>query len=253
MPTLETDGDFLSSEDYMHDEPYDGGLTTVYIDIETCGPKESISIKMRERLISTIKAPGNYKKIEAIEKYKATKLEEKMDKLATDVSLAEILCISIQTNTGEEAFFSRWDNPDALESTDYGTLSRFAEWVRDQETKHRVLIFAGMGIKRFDLPIIRTRLIYWDEAHLARNLYFRKYETDRVMDLEDDYYWPGSQYGAFPSLEKICLVLEIPIDASFKGKDVGTAWLMGSYGIIEAHCRDDVRATKDIFYKLGHT
>lgn len=228
----------------------------VVVDIETLSIQDAnLKMAYRERLEKTVQAPGNYKKPEAIAAYIANKVDEKMEKTALSANFAEIACISVWDSSSQTTttFSRRLDNqPNSpVDNTDRRLLADFWSWVEELYAKAPTVIWCGKGVKRFDFPIIRTRSIVNTLKADQQKLHFKKYDTDSVIDLEDDYWWPGSTSGSYTSLADIAMVLGIEFDSDYTGANVEESFLLGQWDAIEGHCEEDVLLVVEILKAIG--
>ena len=217
-------------------------MIDVVIDIETIAPSGQMREYAQARFERTAKAPKNYKDPEKIEAYKANDVAEKMERLPLHTAYAEVCCIGIGYGDIRRVF-GRWDFDDEAHM-----LDEFCHFWLNASDDHGGVRWMGKGIKRFDFPILRTRLIaagYQEQRHL----YFPRFETRAVVDLEDEAWWPHNDRRG-PSLEAMCVLLGIePPEGS--GADVAAQWAAGDVESIARHCLSDVEKTTEVLRRLG--
>lgn len=224
----------------------------LYMDIETIQPQGVIRDHFENLLDMQLKAPSNYKDLDKIEKYIAEAKQKELERSSLHLSFAEIVCIGIlQVEAdGSEIYKSFARSPYEDEERIIREFVLYLQTLRDEGA---IIQFYGKGIKRFDLPVIRVRMLKEGFPHDATQLHFIRYESNWVRDLEDDTFWPGSTWKEFVSLADIGMALGLAdlVDLEYAGSDVQESYESGDVQTIEEHCEKDIRLIRAIFQKLG--
>lgn len=193
----------------------------LFIDIET-RPCERA-----EALTELLSPPGNYKKDDAIAKWRA----EQLDKAPLDVDRCAITTIA-----WAEGDSKVWACDVDAHSVSERQLLRGAwgDWQRTTD------LAVGYNIGEFDLPILYRRSfllgvkpsVLWE---------YRRYQKAPVLDLMQVFYGWQPPYRSLRFVCELCGITP-PIG---DGADVGA---MSPEERI-AHCKSDVEATRALYYR----
>lgn len=221
------------------------------LDIETANLQATSETQQFFR--DTITVPGNYKKPEAIEKYKEEKLQELISKSALQVAVCPISCIGLMPYYGA----GQYGDPVAFSGLkEADTLSRTRHYLLQLETDHPkrisdghptadrvspILPWMGFNILNFDLPVIRAAC-FRHKTNLGADIIGNgsKYNTRLALDLVN--VLPGTY-----SKNVYCDLWDIEHDDTLTGADMPELYRLGDFETIERHCIDDLVATAKLF------
>jgi predicted PolB exonuclease-like 3'-5' exonuclease len=211
-------------------------MDPLFVDIETTCTTDP---EVAERLAEKITVPGSYSKPESIAKWEAEVkpglVEEAMLKTALNGAYGKIVCIGLAVAEGEIEVFDGCPEKELLESlmslaSDHGAFPRLV----------------GHNLAGFDLPFIRQRCIvngvklaYW----FPRDV---KPWSERICDTM--VAWSGVRDSI--SLSNLAHVLGIEVAPTIKGAQVPAAYHAGRYDEIAAHCREDIRVTREVYRRI---
>jgi hypothetical protein len=197
--------------------------------------------------VSNIKAPGNYKKAEAIEAYIAEEKVERLakferdcvEKAALDFNTARIVALGVCVNGASTARAVRDEQDEAEALEGFWAVAR-----------HRLLV--GFRVREFDLPLMIQRSRYLGVAHLSPDL-GRYARTSTVCDLFDVLTFNDLRAEALMkrSLKSFCRRFGIPVDDAVSGADVPALIAAGNWDAVQAHCVSDVALTVALAQRLG--
>lgn len=221
-------------------------LSPILVDIETtahpCAPD---FIERTDP--ASVKAPGNYKKPEAIAAYieqRKGELEgeylEAVGKAALDWNLSRIVALAWSTDGGDTVTVK----PCANEEEE--TLALVDFWLH---AEGRPLM--GFAARTFDVPTLiqRSRLlsVAYRDVNLAR------FGKGSVIDLREILTFDDARYEALMprSLKMFCRRFGIPIDDAVNGKDVPQLIAEGDWDAVISHVTSDVRLTAALAKRVG--
>lgn len=222
-------------------------MTTIVLDIETIAPTDGRLAHVLARFEREYSQPKSIKKAETAAAHKEAKLFATLDRLPL-THFASIACIGVRVmGSGHGRIFGQWDHPDSL-GPEWGMLDAFTQWVNEREESGSIT-WAGKGIKRFDLPLIRTRMIAAGYQRAQRQFAFKRYDVDNVIDLEDPHYFPAMGVKG-PSVTEMCVLLGIDPPTGL-GSEVAGWWTTGDYASIARHCLSDLEVEEQILIAVG--
>lgn len=197
----------------------------ILLDIETFGNKPTLD---------EVKVPSNYKKEEAIQKYKEEHLDEQWRKNALNKFESSVIAISAYYPYEEKWFSVVSENEEEL-------MKEFDRWLIDEVGHQRSLSakWVGAFIGEFDLPIIRLRAIKYGLKHLALCMPNAKF-SDRYEDILSSFM--GTSYKDSVSVKT--LAKYFGLDGKTDGLDgsaVHDLWLNKEYEKIAEYCKGDVK------------
>ncbi len=215
-------------------------MKEVVLDIETIAVQGTRAVQYRMYLAKTVEAPGNYKDVDKINAYIEDKVNSKMLATSLDPNVGEICTIGVLDNG--PVIFQRTDT--ISEKT---MLEQFLNYIKQIPISR----WKGKGIKRFDIPFIRTRALVHGLHELNEMLRFERYPDPYVVsDLEDSYWWPASGPREFVSQSVIADALNIEYNDTVTGADVADLWAAKNYNVIIEHCVDDIQVCDEIFKRI---
>jgi hypothetical protein len=201
----------------------------LFIDIET------IARPGAEVLLPEPQAPANYKDEAKIAKYIEEARAKQVEKMALDVDCCEITTIAWALGDGDVWAY----DSDYKMNGEADLLVRWW-WRVDDALKNHPWPLVGYNIGAFDLPVLMRRSFLRGVTPAAEWQY-RKYQTDSVLDLMQVFYHWTPPYRSLRFVCELCGI-EPPIG---DGADVGA---MSPEERI-AHCKSDVEAVRELYYK----
>lgn len=212
-------------------------LDALFLDIETTCTVDPAVI---ERLSAKIKPPGNISKAETIAKWEADSrpaaVAEAVSRTALSGSYGRIVAIGHAVADGPVTVSVSQSEAELLRSlfaldVDHGCFPKLV----------------GHNLTGFDLPFIRQRCIvlgvklpYW----FPRDI---KPWSTNLCDTQ--VAWAGVR--DYISLTELAAVLGIEVSPTISGADVPGAFQAGDLEAIVAHCREDVRVTREVYRKIS--
>jgi hypothetical protein len=212
----------------------------IVIDVETipCQSLEPSDLKDK------VKVPANYKKEEAIAKYREEHEMECWLRTALDPSYGELYCICwCIPQLGEEVMEVERKGLDASDEVDL--LERFFEQIRGQIggmlpewIGHNVPFDLGFIFKRAVIRRVKPSVsLPWDKPAWA------------AAYKDTMYMWSGAQ-GRIKLIE-LCNILGIPQTDDISGSEVWDRISTGDTGLVIDHCRMDVLRTLACYHIIS--
>lgn len=216
----------------------------LYFDIETV-PTDNETII--ERVASKVKAPGNYKKPETIQKWMDENMESEIEKGLHKTGLSgtfgQILMIGFAIDDNPVQVVSR-----DLKGSEQSVLKAFFHQVHLAiGENHKPVTWIGHNIQKFDLRFIKQRAIVTGAKPPFYIPADEPVYSDKMFDTM--YKWAG--FGGTVSQDDLCLALGIPTKPGMTGADVWAYAKAGRYDEIEAYCEHDVESVRRIFNKMN--
>jgi hypothetical protein len=213
-------------------------MMKLVLDIETAG---ALTPEMESFLCERIEVNKSLKDPEKITADKESKKAVIIEKAALKATRGKIIVIGIQLCIGKEGF-EKWSNRDIFDEID--GLNTLWECFARPEFK-TLITFNGFG---FDLPycIQRSMMLGIKVPANVRPLFLSKYK-DHHVDLMQ--LWTCGVYGEYVTLKELCIAFGI-IPPVGDGADVPRLYAEGKMDDIVAHCRDDLRATKELYERM---
>jgi 3'-5' exonuclease len=202
----------------------------IVLDIETS------TIPGVESFLGQIRAPANYKKPEAIEKYIAEAREKELDSAELDPDLCRIVAIAYQDVAPDIPIDPQgWTAADSHEERDM--LEQFWKVVRAGYAGPKVLI--GFNILDFDVPALLRRSLYLGVTAVKYDV--SRFRHHRIVDIMQELSMDGKL--KYRSKDWYCRRLGIvengdPLES---GASVRAAIQKGDYESVLAHAKVDVR------------
>lgn len=213
----------------------------IFIDIETI-PSQLPWV--RQYISDTIKAPGQMKKVETIEKWYAEEREgavnDAMDKCSFDGAMNHIICIGVAIDHHAPIVFYA-DEP----HKEVKLLKDFYQYLQDNVIPSGNT-FVGHNIVNFDLRIIKQRSIVLGVAPSVNMMFDSKPWDDMIYDTM--LRWDSKN---FTKLEKIAMALGITQKKTMQGHEIYGAWKNGLHEQIAEYCGNDVSMTRDIYRAMA--
>jgi hypothetical protein len=220
-----------------------GLLLPIYLDIETIPAQRK---EIADYIAAMVKPPGQMKKAETIAKWeaeeKAAAVEQRLLSTSFDGAFGELIVASFAIGEQDPQTFHRRDTSVGSEQKVLMNLFEamtaavpHGQWLATQ--------FIGHHITGFDLPFLYKRAVI-NRVGAPRWIPFGAQGwDDRVYDT--NYRWAGR--GERVSLDKLCLVLDVPRkgseigDEEIDGSQVYEFWKAGRFDDLCEYCEWDVR------------
>ena len=199
------------------------------LDIETAG---ALTPEMESFLVGNIKPAGNIKDPAKI----AQDIEDKklaiVEKAALKATRGKIIAVGIYI---DEAATIITDEKVGLDTL----------WEAFLMNPAHLITYNGLN---FDLPycIQRSMMLGIKVPANVRPLYLNKYK-DHHIDLMQ--LWTCGVYGEYITLKELCIAFGIEPPKG-DGADVPRLYAERKMDEIVAHCRDDLRATKELYERM---
>ena len=221
-------------------------MSQLFGDIETIPSQKP---GMLEKIIETIKPPGNIKKAESIDKWlvenAAAAAEEKWKKTALDGAQGEVICATFALNDLEPFSVSRnlgESETDMLEDL----FDKISQVLIDNNVGQFTRVIHGSK-ELFDLRFLYKRCVILGVKPRFDLCQDRRANCEVVFDTMTA--WAG--WGNFCSLDSICEALGV---ISPKGKMCGSeVWdyvQAGKVAEVVEYNRDDVVALREIYQRM---
>ncbi|WP_443092504.1 ribonuclease H-like domain-containing protein [Basfia succiniciproducens] len=211
----------------------------IYIDIETIPTQNP---DYQNYVCENLKAPGNYKNADAIEKWLEENKGEAVNKTALDGAFGEIVVIGVAIDDEEPVLFYREDWQSADRETDI--LTRFNNYLREHANKSTSAPqFIGHNITKFDDRFIFQRSVV--------NGVKPYYTTGRQNTYDTMTEWAG--YGGTVSLDKLCKVLDVEQKGDIDGSKVWQYVQDGKINEVAEYCAKDVERVRRIYKRMTFT
>jgi hypothetical protein len=211
-------------------------MTTVF-DIE------SVALPASElaRVMPEFKAPGNYKKPEAIEAYLAEARAEWRDRAALSAISGRVLAIGIQY--GPETRVWGVDS----EADEADTLTLFWDKWRDSAAKDGAGRWVGFCCKSFDLPFLIQRS-WINSVSIPFGVMEGRYWSERIVDLQERWLRYGRDSKGC-SLDAVAKALKVGAKNG-SGKDFAALWNTDRDAAI-GYLKNDLSLTAAVAIRLG--
>lgn len=217
-------------------------MKTLYLDIETI-PSQAPGALAAIR--ATIQPPGNISKAETIQKWMDENADAEADKLwrktALDGSRGEIVCIGMAIDDSDPVVFYR--TPDDHVVSEERLLMDFFDSIYSPHVGETIVV--GHNVKDFDLRFLFQRSVI-NGVRPSFDLGVGQRYPAHVYDTMTE--WAG--WGNRISLTNLCAALGIHKDNSFDGSMVWDAVVSGKTQNVVAHCRDDIRAVREVHRRM---
>jgi hypothetical protein len=206
-------------------------MPNVYLDIETIpGPHPPDLEAMKA------KAPSNYKKPEAIQKWAEENQEAEHRKQALDSMQGQILCIGVAIDD---------DEPQVCYDKERLQLVWLEENILDHLQGN--IVWIGHNIRSFDLQWLWRKAVKYNLPGLCDYIPRYRYAKNVIDTME---VWAGPDYRAMCSLDSIARFLGIPGKDGVDGSMVYDLWQAGEHEKIREYCAGDVRMVREVYKRL---
>ena len=219
----------------------------LYFDLETVPTENEVVI---QRLADKVKAPGNYKKQETIDKWMEENFESEtlagVAKTSLSGTFGQILTIGFAFDDDPVRVVGR-----DLKGSEGSVLGAFFEAIRryKADRRHKPIKWIGHNIHKFDLRFMMQRAIVNGVGH--GDVYIPCDLPAYHESIYDTMFkWAG--FGGTVSLDNLCLALGIdtPKD-NMHGSDVWQYAKDGRINEIEEYCMGDVSAVREVYKKMN--
>ena len=234
----------------------------LYIDIETI-PSQLPWVKEDIRL--NIKAPGNYKKPEAIAKWKEDNWEDQWLKTSLDGSRGEIICIAWALDDSEPEVVwrklpsSKDDYSGSEEEVIRSFFSKVVEQIRLADLAEKGLreagelgvpgpVWVGHYLTGFDLRFIWQRCVINSIPPQISIPYDATAWDRRVFDTKLE--WSGKQPSGAGSLDMVSRLLGYEGKGDIDGSKVWGYVQDGREEEVAEYCRQDVEKTRILHKRM---
>ena len=219
----------------------------IYLDIETIPCQApwvtDAIISDIDKEIAEIKAPGNYKKPEAIEKFLETEkaklsasFEDRFKKCSLDGTRGEICSIAFALGESDVFVFS--DQPEKE------IIGQF--FAKLLELEIRSPLWIGHNLAAFDLPFIYKRCVINNIKPPVRIPTNPNPWDSQVFDTM--FEWSGR--GNRISQDNLCRALGLETKQGMTGSDVYDYWKQGRIKEIAEYNASDVRTVREIHKRM---
>jgi predicted PolB exonuclease-like 3'-5' exonuclease len=197
---------------------------------------ETVALPDAGEYLEPVDAPANYKDPVKIAAFIAEGTQQALLKAGLDVDLCRIVAIGWALEGDEPAAVTieQFNGNEAL------MLKSF--WMLLQD--HHLIGFNCLG---FDLPVLLRRSLYLGVQ--APNIQIDRFKHPRVTDLMDELSYGGKL--KFRGLAFYCKRFGIEIEDPLTGADMAAAVAAGTWTVVEAHVRADVRKTSLLAARMG--
>ena len=212
----------------------------VFIDIETI-PEQNPNMDDYRKLV---KAPGNMKKQEAIDKWLSENLDDEAEKLwlktSFDGGKGQIICIC--ASVGGEVWNFHSDNEASL----LHGFNAFMNDIQPFEHATTAIKFVGHNVRQFDLPFLRKRMVINQVKPSFKTTWHGRHGLHCFDTMEE---WAG--FGGRISQDNLAKILGIESSkGKMDGSQVWPEFQKGNIGKIAEYCADDVRCLIEIYNRL---
>lgn len=227
------------------------GLLPIFLDIETVPTRRKHLV---EYITRGIRPPGNYKKPETIAAWERDErplvAEQAVLKTSFDGAFGELIVGSFAVGSGTPWVASRGPKT-GLEDERVLLADLFAAMTDAvPEGKHLATVIVGHGVRDFDLRFLWRRAVIHRLPVPGWIPWHQPVFSDRVYDTLERWVKKGERV----SLEKLCLVLDLPAkgselsgDEEIDGSKVNAFWLDGRMDELREYCTWDVERARLVY------
>lgn len=223
----------------------------LFIDLETIGASRQDII---DDIASTIKAPGNIKKAETIEKWEKEQKPAAVQKALADTSFSgtvgEIITIGWAVDDNEPQTVYR----ETLDDSEANMLQAFFDQLMPQLEAHRHTmspVWVGHYITGFDLRFLFQRCVINKVKPPLEIPYKAKPWDKNVFDTKTE--WAGVKSDGFGTLDHVSRALGYEGKGDMDGSKVWQAFKDGKAKEISEYCKDDVMKARNIYNRINFT
>lgn len=216
----------------------------LYLDIETIPLQDPTRIAT---FVNGIKAPGQYKKPEAIEKWIEENKADQIAKTSFNGGLGhicQICCVVDGEGPIEKEPFKLSLGQDT--NNEKSLLIRFSDYVTDAAIDYTPPIIVGHNVNGFDIPFIWQRCMV---LGVKLPPFFPKDPKPWDLDTFDTMLqWAGHR--GTVSLDNLAGYMGFYGKGDVDGSMVAQMWADGKHDEIAEYCMQDVLLTKKIHLKM---
>ena len=200
----------------------------------------------------TIKIPGQMKKAETIEAFRNNphNLEVAYQQQSTSYIEGRIHTIAwkVDAEPVECVFHDGSEEEGILKAFEKAIVDVFKKHFDGNDTIHGLTLI-GHHIRGFDLPYLWLRARKYGCTQLLKIIG----ETPDDIKFEDTMMWAcvTDKYQGRASLDKACILFDLPGKGDFDGSMVYGAWKKGENQKIADYGKEDVQKTYDLAVALG--
>jgi len=206
----------------------------LFIDIETLPATSNQHI---DYVVKNIKAPSNYKKPEAIERYKKDAREQSIAKTALSGLFGQVYMIGYAIDEGPVSVI--------YEGNEGDTLSKFCDEIRKFDFKP-MSRFVGHNAKDFDVPFLFQRLMINGLKPISRY-----YDSNPPSVLDTMQMFACGRYKQYYSLEALCIAFGLPYSAGgMDGSQVAQYHADGRHDEVKTYCAGDVEDMRRLYFAI---
>jgi len=207
------------------------------LDIETAG---ALTPEMEAFLVDRIEVNKSLKDPEKVQADIENKKAAIIEKAALKATRGKIIALGLCVYADD---LEQWSIP-AVMHDEVGGLSALWGYF-DQSCFKTLITYNGLN---FDLPycIQRSMMLGIKVPANVRPLFLSKYK-DHHIDLMQLY--TCGVYGEYVSLKELCIAFGIEPPKG-DGADVPRLYAEGNMDEIVAHCREDIRTTKELYERM---
>lgn len=216
----------------------------LFIDLETIPDQRKDAL---DRVKSTLKAPANYKKPEAIEKYISENADEALAKTALKGLYGEICSIAWAIDDNPVQALTR---PASMSEGDL--LTKFFDTVKTQSKSgqgdYPNITWIGHNIIEFDLRFLKQRAL----VNRVKPAFFIPADARHGNTAFDTMKeWAG--WKGYVKLDELCEVFGFEGKGDVDGSMVGKLWTDGEYHTIQEYNMQDVEIVRNVYRRMTWT
>jgi len=209
----------------------------LFLDIETLPTQSNEQIN---HVVANIKAPGNYKKPESIERYIKDAREDEIAKTALSGLFGRVYMIGYAID----------DEPAKViyEGSESDTLAQFWQDLSDKglmdEFGYCKATIVGQNAADFDVPFLSQRMM----VNQFKPLY---HHTTRAKIDDTMKMFACGRYKQFYSLEALCIAFGLPYSAGgMDGSQVARYHANGRHEEVKTYCAGDVEDMRRVYWAM---
>lgn len=212
-------------------------MTKLYLDIETLPTESNEQI---DHVVSKIKAPGNYKKPEAIEKYIAGVRDETVKKTALSGLFGRVYMIGYAFDNNEAGVIYDESEASVLAQLDGILIQRGLR----SEFGDKDFVIVGHNAKDFDVPFLSQRMMINGFAPLFRH----GHKSVQASVHDTMQMFACGRYKQYYSLESLCLAFGLPCSkGEMDGSQVYDYYKAGRHAEVIEYCKGDIDDTRRVY------
>jgi uncharacterized protein YprB with RNaseH-like and TPR domain len=217
----------------------------IFIDLETLPPEIDL-----EDFRANLKAPSNYKKEEAIEKWINENWEEKYKKLAVDTNQANICSIGVAVDDQDPIVFlseKRNEKSIILDFHEYliEELNRDIADELEVDINQNFITWIGFNNKKFDMDLLWKRSLNFGFYELCKLIPRERYSKN-IFDIME--VWNPFDFNKFISQDEVCKFLNIEgKPEGIDGSMIYDLWHKKEFQKIIDYNVDDVEKVRKLY------